>query len=1419
MSFSVASSRGTTIRRMLRIFLIYVLCCETTGEYLFKPGKQYLYKYHAETNTGVLLPSKAASSFGFNGELKIQASENSTIFQLQSVTIFAWNGEYRERIHDTKPTDQSEEMSKPFRVNHKNGLVTNFSVGNEPVWATNIKRSIAGILQLDLVNLEKQLAFYSVETNHYGQCTIEYVVTHESDDEKLIRKFSDPRTCLGHPHWTWSNVPRTHCPNDGENPVIKSSERLYKVKSDGNDSTLIYLNATGGIYVQPFQSLGESQFTFTRQSIELISVEEITQKIADPQFRDVALQHELPNDDITQGRSPIEKQVIFSSISKLLDRLSQRLENPGLDTDVNKLHNTTISILLYYLEMLDQNDLKIAYNKIAGTSYKEETIRNMFLETLPQVGTKHSALFILDLILKKEVSDITAMQLLTYLPFNIRKPNVELLTNMNVLLDLPKDRISLEVRNTGILTFGTLIYKTCLSYCPYETLDDYVRLYLDRFTETSNYDKKMVWLEGLSNIQLGRVVEFLEPIASGNSVESRHLRVLAAWASLPTAPLRPDVIYPVYWPIFVNRTEHLELRIAALTLLMASSPSANRMISLYWYMHDEPDRHLYHFFYTTLKSLERNNFPCYKHLGGIAAQFTRVLRKPSPNENIITGNYLFDYQDTKRHFGAMVQNLIIANPRTNIPEVIYMTLINHGSGANLNHISLYVKAEGLVNSLSAYMESPTRVKDILKDFNIKEKPRGEVYLEIIARVQQKAVFCLHFNQSSIEKGIGFLSALSANTFTIYQTMEFHVNQKRINIPFMMESLQATDLGTNVRLAVTANSLFSMRGNFTHQANGRNNHVIIRSVVHGRETIETYNPFIDVWHEAERTQSIHGYLPINVTIGIDNALFLLYNTPAEYMRTGVTANVRTATSIRGREAQNKLRNICPECTTLYTVRKSDEPTKVIKLFEVDVPELGGRLNVEVLDCEGFVDQENYLSDILSAHRSNYHTWPAARLPLLIAHFLDFFTYVPPKGSCGFSIYVEPGSLNPSEVKLEYVNSGGHHTLGLIRREIRTLKVLQQWTLAAVYEITDSLAETVKIKAIKTVPREKVLKVCIEAQEVTPWAWDFLSIEPSEPASVKLNIVWGLSDTAKGKCSGSSILVNLVGEVTQEQIKESKREVWPYKECREQLKGKKFVPYTEACYESSRELSTLRKYQTFVETTNLPEGLRNVIWRLQAFYNLLGGNSSHVANSNQFVIGATFPKDSKMAEIKVNKDKMSIGYDPNIIDLFLERTRLHRFLDNSLLRSIFSVCTLTTTIGTSADNVTFPVTENRELLLLAQCYEDNPRFTLRAIGTQDGITVMSDDDLGSIKIVPDSDGGTVYNFTDRLNFKRDFEWNVINAKRIRLDRKSIHLFFTDYFIFIHVTNEQVLIFFPSYMKEYSCGVCTATDLDAAKLYEKN
>lgn len=110
-----------------------------------------------------------------------------------------------------------------------------------------------------------------------------------------------------------------------------------------------------------------------------------------------------------------------------------------------------------------------------------QIFRNLFLEALPQVGSKDAAMFVLDLIQQRRVSDITAVQLLTHLPFHVRKPDVELLVDLQTLINLP-DSIMSEVQNTAILTYGTLIYKTCLVYCPYEMLDDYVRLYLDKFT-------------------------------------------------------------------------------------------------------------------------------------------------------------------------------------------------------------------------------------------------------------------------------------------------------------------------------------------------------------------------------------------------------------------------------------------------------------------------------------------------------------------------------------------------------------------------------------------------------------------------------------------------------------------------------------------------------------------------------------------------------------------------------------------------------------------------------------------------------------------------------------------------------------------------------------------------------------------------
>nr|XP_033331967.1 vitellogenin-4 [Megalopta genalis] len=1400
------------------IFVLLVLCNNNVVYMLFQTGKEYTYSYTALSSSGVLLPNLASSLWGFHGKLLIQSEQNITTMQLESLKMTVWNGNTQEKGNDQDITDDVAELLEPFQITYGNGLIKNFSTVATSPWSINIKRSIAGIFQLDLLNLEKNIAFRSTEKNHYGQCDIEYITNSQEGNELVIRKFVDPRTCIGHPHRTWSNVPKMLCPNGDQNPILKSSERMYKIQANGTLNEILFINATGGIYVQPFQSFGEAQFHFTRQIFKLISVEDTANKIPTQNLHSMTLQHELPELDLTQGRGTPDKNTIFKSIGTLLDRLSQRLENPGLDTETDNLHNSTISILLYYLGMLDVVDLRIAYTKISGTSYKEETIRNMFLETLPQVGTKDAALFIMEVIQDTKVSDMSAIQLLTQLPFHIRKPDVQLLRNLQALLNLP-EKISAEVQNTAILAYGTLIYKTCLLYCPYEILDDYVRLYLDKFTETLEYEKKMIWLEGLANIQLGRVVEFLKPIASGNNAESRHFRVLAAWASLPTAPLRPDVIYQVYWPILINRTEHLEMRVAALTLLIVSSPTSSRLISLYWYMQTEPNQHLYNYFYTTLKSMERTTYPCYVHIGVIAAQFTRVLRRLPTNQYSITGNYLFDYQDMYRKFGTMISGIVVANPLTNIPEVLYVTLNTYGSAINMNHLSLYIKGEGLLQSLSTYFDGPSQVKDILKQFKINQKDSGPVHLEVIARVQEKTVLCLHLNETNIISGFKYLSSLPSKVYHIYQNVEFHINQQRINVPVTIESVQVTDLGANARLAVTTTSLFSMRGNFTHVPSGRNNHVILRTSIHRSETIENYNPLIDVWHGAERAHSIHAYVPVNITLGFEDRPFISYNTPGEHLKMGLTVHVRTATNIRGKNVKAKLLKICPNCSLLYIVKKTPmyKPEEV-PLFQIDLAELGSQVCVKLFDCETSISSEKLIRDVFFSHQANCPIWPFLQFALTALHFLDYYTYVPPKGSCGLAAYISTIDSQRTQVRFEYIKGPNHHMLSLTRRSLESSQVLQQWNVAALYEITNWVSDVMKIKATKIVPGQKVFKFCLETEKEIPWDWNFINIEPSEPAKIVLNAAWGFADTAKGKCTGSSVTLNLLGEVSKDQLQEAQESKWPYKECREQSKGKQFTPFSDVCYEASRELSTLRKYQVIAQHENMPENLMKLAWRFRAFFDLIGGNSSSNSMSKEFKVTAKFPKNSEIGELSLNDDKVLIEYNYYFIDTFLTRTRIHKYTDWSFMKAFFGTCIITPETIRSIHNVNYSFQNKHEVLLLGQCYDENPKYAITSRNDLYGVSINIYDELDTVRIIPNEIGGTLYNNTIYIPLPQSYMFHALGSKKVRLDKNTIDMIVPNLYLYLHWTQQQVLLFFPTYLLEFSCGICTLQSSDSNNLYEK-
>lgn len=91
LSFADTSFKSELARGIGRtLCVILFLITENVAQNLFKSGKEYVFSYNAVSSTGVLVPSSAATSWTLNGELVIQA-ENDSYVTMQVFFFFFTN--------------------------------------------------------------------------------------------------------------------------------------------------------------------------------------------------------------------------------------------------------------------------------------------------------------------------------------------------------------------------------------------------------------------------------------------------------------------------------------------------------------------------------------------------------------------------------------------------------------------------------------------------------------------------------------------------------------------------------------------------------------------------------------------------------------------------------------------------------------------------------------------------------------------------------------------------------------------------------------------------------------------------------------------------------------------------------------------------------------------------------------------------------------------------------------------------------------------------------------------------------------------------------------------------------------------------------------------------------------------------------
>lgn len=756
------------LKFFLVLLIVHVLKISALDLELFPPVKQWLYSYHAKVRTGTLLPAQAHSQWDLHAALTISSTTDYIHLQLRDLKTSSYNGPRdgisQEIISSPLPEDAQQFLTLPFLLYPSEKDHSQIGVSeSDPLWSVNIKRAIASALQLDLSITNKRAALGN-ENGIHGSCQFIEYSTVSNMDYVYVRKVIDRAKC-NLKAMEWSSAPKFPCVTIGSDDVYSASTtREYTLARKNKTLELRHINSSSRLYVQPFNAAAEAQHVYQYQEYRLNNTIEILTNVVIPNdLVNKTIQYEYDVYDLTHGRAKMEQDNALLQTKVLLDKLVGALDEHGLGRDAGREHSRALTQLYYKAFILDLNSLRILYRDIGiGTSYQLETTRNMFLELLPQIGTKDSVHFMKELIVNGTVKDLTAIKLLAVFPFYVRQHSKEVLDEMSVLLDLG-DNYDASIRHTAVLSFATLVFQTHISGgCSVDVLDQYARKYYEYFTQSTSYEKKMLYLQGLDNLQAGSVFDYLKSIVESTSL-SRHMRFLAVWASMSTAPFRPANIYEIYWPILVNRTQHLEMRVAAFTMLLISQPTKARFLTLYWYMQGEPDQHLYRFFYTTLISLQKTTYPCYGPMSQLAKHVARFIKPPNSNRQWVTGNYLLDYTNTYSAFGGMAQLFLVGDPRTDSPNVIYLTFNNYANGKSLNQAAVYLKIHGLPHHLrklfskknaDSEAQATRYAKELveqLQNAGIEMLSPDQLHLEFILKVQGKTVFCQYFNNHNLNQ--------------------------------------------------------------------------------------------------------------------------------------------------------------------------------------------------------------------------------------------------------------------------------------------------------------------------------------------------------------------------------------------------------------------------------------------------------------------------------------------------------------------------------------------------------------------------------------------------------------------------------------------------------------------------------------------
>ncbi len=263
----------------------------------------------------------------------------------------------------------------------------------------------------------------------------------------------------------------------------------------------------------------------------------------------------------------------------------------------------------------------------------------------------------------------------------------------------------------------------------------------------------------LSNIRYGGHSRLLKPLITGEMEQCPQLRAMAMWTAGWEA-VATGKGFEYYSPLFSDRSLTSEMRIAALEMMMYSSPNPAQFASIVTVLYGDSDYEVINYAYALFQRYGDSIDPCDEQTGHLAGHFLKFMRQFSQYETDwsfgVSKTYQRQFHKKKYGYGGSYMFYVIGSQKSTTPISIGASMTNVRSDSyKMNMVSAHLRVEGLAKGLlrkfrkvdPATWKTEDLKKILYSNMAIRERPDQPVRVQVSIWVKGTIVVHRMYDES------------------------------------------------------------------------------------------------------------------------------------------------------------------------------------------------------------------------------------------------------------------------------------------------------------------------------------------------------------------------------------------------------------------------------------------------------------------------------------------------------------------------------------------------------------------------------------------------------------------------------------------------------------------------------------------------